>query len=289
MSTWQALVFDQEPPQLAAFSRYLRRLGFPHRVSESNGQLVLWVFDENHITWVKEQYRLFEQGIYSDIPEPQNKSASLTGLLLRSPLSFSLIALSVIGYLLFLLNQMQWVSWLSFQGFSIETDRVVVDTHQQWLNRMSQGEWWRLFTPMFLHFSWLHLAFNITLLGFFSIQLERHKGVLWLFSHVLLFSLAANCAQYYSDSSQLFGGMSGVVYGLIAYCAVINWRAGSAVYNCPRGLFYVSIVMMLLGFMQFYAFFGIQIANWAHVGGFVTAWLIAIISKLPEKPQSLDI
>jgi|SRR5690554_1347352 len=285
MNTWQAMAFEQEPHNLAAFSHYLRRLGFPHRVSESNGQLVLWVFDESHIEWVKEQYALYEQGVYADVPAKPRQTMAISALIIQSPLSYSLIALSVIGFFLVLANQIQWVSLLSFQGFSVQANTIVMDTHQQWLARMGQGEWWRLFTPMFLHFSWLHLGFNITLLGFFAIQLERHKGAFWLLSHILLFSLVANCAQYLS-STQLFGGMSGVVYGLIAYCAVINWRAGFSVYNCPRGLFYISLLMIVLGFFQVFAFFGVHIANWAHVGGFVTAWLIALFSKLPEKPEN---
>lgn len=282
MSKWQAMVFEQEPKQLAAFSDYLRRLGFPHRVSESGGQLVLWVFDESHIAWVNEQYALYEQGIYADVPEKPNRSIALSALIMRSPLTFALIAFSIAGFFLVLANQIAWVSLLSFQGFSVQANAIVMDSYQAWLVRMGQGEWWRLFTPMFLHFSWLHLGFNVTLLGFFGIQLERHKGALWLFSHIMLFSLVANCAQYLS-SQQLFGGMSGVVYGLIAYCAVINKRAGFAVYNCPMGLFYLSLVMIVLGFLQVFTLFGLHIANWAHVGGFVTAWLIALWSKLPEK------
>lgn len=281
MNSWPALEFEQEPPQLAAFAAYLRQLRFPHRISESGGKLTLWVFDPAHIDWVKQQYVLCEQGQLPVLPSTPSRRIRWPAVQ-QYPLTLVLMLLSIAGFLVVFFGALQALSWLSFQGFSVQLSAgqagVVMDNHQQWLARMAGGEWWRLLTPMFLHFDLMHLAFNLTMLGFFASQVERHRGSFWLLSHVLLISLVANCAQYLA-SDHLFGGMSGVNYGLIAYCAVINRKAGRALYQCPPGLFWVSVVMMLLGFFNLFSLFGYNIANWAHLGGFVTGLSVALLTR----------
>lgn len=290
MSGFKALEFAKEPANLAEFARYLRGLGFPHRISEQGGKLIVWVADESHATWVQTQYQMFNEGLL-DISLPLAKSHIRWPNLRSIPLTVLLISLCVAGFSVVWLNALNAVSWLSFQGFTLQSvdgkAQVVMNTTSEWLGLMQKGQWWRLFTPMFLHFDWTHLAFNITLLGFFASQLERQRGFFWLLSTVLILSLAANVAQFVV-SDHLFGGMSGVNYGLIAYCAVINRRSGQAIYQCPPGLFWVSLVMMMLGFLNLFSLFGYSIANWAHLGGFVAGIVLALIAKSPHEAKALS-
>ena len=74
----------------------------------------------------------------------------------------------------------------------------------------------RTLTPMLLHFG-LHLIFNLLWLWYFGRQLE---SIIPWWSFVLLVAATAfvgNTAQYWQLGYNNFGGMSGVVYGLVGF------------------------------------------------------------------------
>lgn len=280
MTAWPAMRFISEPKELEGFARYLRQLGFPHRITEEQGELILWVLDQEHISWVQQQYEAMLAGELS-MPETAEKARylpKLHGIWSQYPITISLIIFSLIGFVAPVLNFLPLVSWLSFQGFSISPSgtELLINNHATWLTLMQQGQWWRLFTPMFLHFSVMHLAFNMVLLWYFGSQLERRKGRLYFINLVLVMSVVSNCAQYLA-SDALFGGMSGVDYGLIAYCAVANFKHKRSVYIYPQGLFWFALVSMLLGFLGLFSLLGLQLANWAHLAGFASGGLLAAL------------
>ena len=133
---------------------------------------------------------------------------------------------------------------------------------------------WRWFTPALLHFSLTHLVFNLAWWWYLASQFEQRLGTLSLLSAALSMALISNAAQYFMVGPH-FGGMSGVVYGLFAYC----WLAGRL--NPSQGL---HISSGLAGFMVFWLVLGfldalwVSMANWAHLGGLLAglgwAWLL---------------
>lgn len=276
---YEALAFENEPPGMADFVAYLQALGFPHRINERNGCLVLWVYQADHVEWVQEQFRLFEQGALPRVHlrrQPLNSSRWLR----RYPVTALLMLLSVVGFLLATLQIVPALSFLSYQGFAVSGDTVLMNSHSQFLALLSGGQLWRLVTPMFLHFSLMHLAFNLVFLGYFAHQIEHQRGGWHLLLWALLISVVANAAQYMASPATLFGGMSGVNYGLLAYCALDNHLAGSRRrYVFPPGLLWVSLVLMLLGFLELFSLFGYSIANWAHLGGFLAGLFLAVLRR----------
>jgi GlpG protein len=100
------------------------------------------------------------------------------------------------------------------------------------LRAVRQGEVWRLVTPIFLHFGPLHLLFNLLMLGDLGAQVEARRGPWRYLLLVLALAASSDLGQYYYGHfewggpaglvpypapSPLFGGMSGVNYGLLGY------------------------------------------------------------------------
>lgn len=136
------------------------------------------------------------------------------------------------------------------------------------------GQAWRLFTPMFLHFSWAHLLFNMFGLYELGGILERRYGAGRFLLLVAGLALVSNVAQYVG-AGPAFGGMSGVIFGLFGYV----WVQGRL---NPAGFGYVlapqAIVATMIWFaLCFTGFF--PIANYAHAGGLLAgaaaSWVVA--------------
>jgi len=87
---------------------------------------------------------------------------------------------------------------------------------QRGLPEIRHGQVWRLFTPMFLHFGLLHIFFNMLWLRDLGSMIEARKSSWMLLVLVLVIAGTSNYAQYVIRGPN-FGGMSGVVYGLLGY------------------------------------------------------------------------
>ena len=79
------------------------------------------------------------------------------------------------------------------------------------LSEVLRGEIWRLFTPIFVHFSFFHLGINVACLFIYGTQLENHSALTFLFL-VLLIAIISNFTQF-ALFGPLFGGFSGVCFG----------------------------------------------------------------------------
>ena len=80
----------------------------------------------------------------------------------------------------------------------------------------------RTLSPALLHFGAIHLVFNLLWLWFFGRQLERMQGSWLLLTLVIAVAFISNSAQFLFYGNQ-FGGMSGVVYGLVGYSWCLHY------------------------------------------------------------------
>ena len=146
------------------------------------------------------------------------------------------------------------------------------------------NQWWRLITPMFIHFSFAHLAFNCLWMYILGEKIERVDGSFIFFLIVICSSVFSNFLQFYWTDSSLFGGLSGVIYGLIGYCMIMEMDSDYDRYELPTALYLFMIIWLILGFIGLLDLFGFgSVANFAHLGGLVSGVIFAMICKMTSK------
>jgi membrane associated rhomboid family serine protease len=125
-----------------------------------------------------------------------------------------------------------------------------------------RGEVWRVITPIFIHFGPLHILFNLLWLRDLGSMIEGRQSTWYLGLLVLVMAIGSNVAQFLV-SGPVFGGMSGVVYGLLGYV----WLRGK--FDPASGLFLhqSTVVMMMIWFVAGYTGILGNIANTAHAAG----------------------
>ena len=131
------------------------------------------------------------------------------------------------------------------------------------MTEVRSGQVWRLITPIFIHFGILHLLFNMLWLKDLGFMVEQRKGTWRLAVLVLVLAELSNLAEYLATNHFRFGGMSGVVYGLLGYV----YMKGR--FDPASGLFLHQTVMIMMMIWFFLCLFNFipNVANTAHAVG----------------------
>ena len=267
---------------LLQYSQFLRSQGIKHRIIEESGQQVIWVGSELEKQFVSTSLPQFIEAIDTGrLPAtaPVKRSSfsgkPLLNALLRafiaSPISLMLIALSLLVAAVSVLgSQAARVSFLFYP--LIASDGVFALLG----DITSLSVLLKTVTPMFLHFGELHLVFNMLWLWYFGKQLEWIQSP-WIFlSLVLATSFISNTTQYLYIDYNNFGGMSGVVYGLVGYTWVVHTfmpRSSLLLNNNMFVFFVLALVIMEIVASSW-------IATAAHVGGLVSGLVLGVMAVL---------
>jgi GlpG protein len=132
------------------------------------------------------------------------------------------------------------------------------------------GEIWRLVTPMFIHFGALHIVFNLLWVWEIGRRIEFVNGALMFVGLVLLSSVTANMTQYLMSGPSLFGGMSGVVFGLLGHSLLWSLINPDRSTGVPKGIYIFMLVYLGIGFTGAIDLLGMgNLANGAHLGGLI--------------------
>ncbi|MGP3789578.1 rhomboid family intramembrane serine protease [Pseudomonas sp. B392_1p] len=252
---------------LSGFLAMLQRLDVPCRVSEESGGQVLWVPGEALAEQVRELYAQYPQGDpHLVIEPPRQDTPGLLQRLRATPLTAVMLLLTLAAFAITWAGEnLQTIRWLSFTDYGI-TEEYIYFANLGFT--LESGEWWRLFTPMFVHFGWLHLAMNSLWYWELGRRIEARQGPWMLLGFTLLFSLVSNLAQYGFGGVGIFGGLSGVLYGLLGHCWLFQKLAPCAAYRLPPGVVVLMLAWLLICLSGLVTVLGLgAIANAAHVGG----------------------
>lgn len=262
-------VLDTTPDDdLALFSRYLWQCQLVHRVFEEQGRQILEVPDEGAAEFVRERYSAWRAGSLVIDALPEADRARRAGLLQRLSVYPALSALLVLSVACFPIT---WGDNTVLRAFALVDVQAVT----------SDGQVWRLFTPILLHFGFVHLAFNVAIVAEFGRRVERGLGSAGLLGAVAAIAAVSNLSQLLLATPALFGGLSGVAYGLLGLTLVRRQLAP----DDPAWQVHGSLAVMLIAFLVLMStgvteFFDLYIANTAHWAGLVSGLVIGAITGL---------
>jgi GlpG protein len=273
---------------LRPFITRLYQHGIMHQITEESGYQVVWVSREHEVAQVRElleSWRLETAGSHSET-QPVNLQTfvpvksllnNLWGSFYRAPVTLGLIfACLLVAFFSRLGAELQSVLFLFYPQFNLQGEMPVLDLPAQ-IQNVSTAL--RTLTPALLHFGAIHLVFNLLWLWYFGSMIEALQSS-WRFAFVVVFlAFASNTAQYFSGYSANFGGMSGVVYGLLGYIWIWQLMFSRSRLRLPGAMIMFFLVALVL--MEVLA--SSWIATAAHVGGLVSGMVAAAVLALLTK------
>jgi GlpG protein len=275
---------------LAGFSRWLKEQGVVHRITEEGDAQILWLENPDNadpVLQALDRY-LSEPKLRERVDEIAHSPVFVRGRWQPSPrhAPFVLALIIIAGVVAWVtdLGQNTLSAYLMMTDPRLyEFDSLAVRL-QALTATLAGGEVWRILTPDFLHFSWTHIVFNSVMLWFLGSQIEWFDGRQRLLVLFVVVSVLSNGFQYLM-SGPLFGGLSGVVYGILGYCWLSQRQRPR--FQFPPALVTFAVAWMALGFTPIPEIIGLgRMANEAHLGGFLAGIALALILPVPKKaPQ----
>jgi rhomboid protease GluP len=198
-------------------------------------------------------------------PEPVAQPAQHSWVKLpdtRPIVTFAIIGLTVLVYLGQVASQYMFGQDY-FELFGLKINELI-----------QQGQYWRLFTPMLLHASILHIGFNMYALYIFGPTLERFYGH-WRFLILYVISgFAGNVLSFLLSASASLGA-STAIFGLLGAQGVFLYQNrelfGKQAQRSLRDVIFIGAINLLLGLTT------PAIDIWGHIGGLLGgvsfAWL----------------
>lgn len=265
---------------LSLFSAYLRQQRVAHRVFEERGAQVLELHDPALAESVRAAYGAWKSGNLSieRVPRPvaTRSRPRWPRALARYPGLTLLIVLALLAFPFSLPlagGELTTVAaWLA-----IADPRMALTGGSDLPGLLADLQVWRWITPIFLHFSVLHLAFNCAVTIELGRRVEGEAGTAGFWLLVLGLAVASNLTQFAFSGGILFGGLSGVAYGLLGFVLAMQaLERDLHAWQLPRGIAAGLLVFLVIFTTGITEPFGLFVANAAHWSGLIAGAVLAV-------------
>lgn len=192
---------------------------------------------------------------------------------IKAPCTILLAAVNVIVFLV-----------LSFLGMTEDGEFMLKHGAMYVPYLIQRGEYYRLFSSMFLHFGYDHLVNNMIVLVAMGWNLELDIGKVKFLIVYFVSGLAGNALSAWWDiqtgSMAISAGASGAIFGIIGallYVAIRNrGRIGDI---SGRGLVFMIVLTLYYGFTSG------GVDNMAHIGGLLAGFLSGVLLYRKRKDK----
>lgn len=150
-----------------------------------------------------------------------------------------------------------------------------------------QGEYYRIFTSMFLHFGPQHLGNNMLVLFVLGGRLERTTGKLKYLLIYILGGMGGNLMCVFLELNNrdfaVSAGASGAVFAVM----------GAMIYAVIRGRGHIEDlsarqVFIMAAFSLYFGFTSEGVDNTAHVGGLICGFILAVLLYHPSHRKAVS-
>ncbi|MCZ4339101.1 rhomboid family intramembrane serine protease GlpG [Shewanella colwelliana] len=256
---------------------YLKGQGIACHITHTEQGVALAVVDEKNYHAARNEYERFIQNPYDDkylaaswdngttqkqldygAPGLQLFTQFISG---AGPLTLSVIA----------------ICGIIFLGFNVGFANTLFE-HLSFFGAVPDSglnQFWRLFTPSLMHFSAMHIIFNLLWWWYLGGKIENKIGVAPLAILLLVAGTLPNVVQYFLAGPN-FGGLSGVVYAVVGYTWIMGVKRPEAGIGLPPAYIGFMLLWLVFGFTDL---FGLSIANGAHIGGLIVGIIQGFIDS----------
>ncbi|WP_405101184.1 rhomboid family intramembrane serine protease [Oceanobacillus sp. FSL H7-0719] len=270
VDTWEALkrpILSQGKKPIKMHVYYLDENDYPDEIERFQNDLLA-----APINYDLEQSNEVKEDVISSAKQNfayalNNKQQEYTTIFRFGKPIFSYILIAI-NILLFILLEMN--------GGSTSIETLINYGAKYNTAIMENGEWWRLFSSMFLHIGILHLAMNMLAIFYLGIAVEKIYGSLrFLFIYVIA-GIGGSIASF-AFSTSISAGASGAIFGLfgaLLYFGTVHKR-----------LFFQTMGSSILLIIAINFVIGLSIEEIdmaAHFGGLVVGFFAAAIVNLPK-------
>ncbi|WP_438313278.1 rhomboid family intramembrane serine protease [Sporosarcina sp. FA9] len=146
---------------------------------------------------------------------------------------------------------------------------------------IAAGEWWRFFTPMFLHAGIMHLLFNMFCLFVFGPELEKLAGKTRFLTIYLLSGIFGNVAVYFlKDLGYAHVGASGAIFGIFGAFGALVYYTKKMLPELRQVILPIIAISVVMTFIQ------PNINVTAHIVGLIVGFLIGMSYFHPKNIAS---
>ena len=138
-----------------------------------------------------------------------------------------------------------------------------------------KGQYWRLFTAMFLHAGMQHLLNNMLSLYVLGSMLERQTGTVRFLIIYFLSGLAGNVCEYARSlrtGPVTAVGASGAVFGLMGALLFVIIRNKGRIPGMD-----IRRMLLFVGLSVYFGFASAGIANTAHLAGLAAGFVLGAV------------
>ncbi len=164
-----------------------------------------------------------------------------------------------------------FIFFLQYSSQVLYGEDIIANLGMKANNEIIQGQLWRLFTPIFLHGSILHIGFNMYALYLFGPSLEGRYGHLRFLTLYILGGFAGNVVSFIFSSAYSLGS-STAIFGLLGAEIVFAYQNKKLLGNQARRILTNVIIIaginLIIGLSP-------GIDNWGHIGGLIGGSLFA--------------
>lgn len=165
--------------------------------------------------------------------------------------------------------------FLSFGGMT-EDAYYMLRNGAMYLPLLQQGEYYRMFTSIFLHFGFSHLVNNMLMLGVMGWQLElvigRIKFLIIYFAAGLGGNVLSALAELRTGDYAVSAGASGAIFGIIGALFYIAVRNHGQIGNVSG-----QGILIMVALTLYYGLTSSGVDNFAHIGGLAAGFVLAVL------------